>query len=212
MNDELNVPQIEETVEKIGHRGTPKMLIDNEMSFADVVEYDSKGIAIVFDANDLLQLDESQIRQLSHGTKMAYHLACQQSKMKNPVAEAFAKELGIEGPRYGRERDILDVRDTAETHYRWTRPDRVDARKRAGYHIAGADEAQSFLGAEAGIHSVKNYGKTELVLMSCPKKQFDEHLKKQADDNSAKLKAVMGGDKARADSGGAMPVIDFTKE
>lgn len=155
------------------------------MSIEEVVALDSKGMVLRFHlGKEFLELPDSIVTNLSRVNRLVYHQLAQAQSDYSPEADKDAKDLVV-GATMGRARDKLEKLTLPKgRHYRWARPDRIEANKDRGYRITPADVATTFLGPKNGHHEIGAYGATpELVLMDCDQNLFEQHMKEKGKRN-----------------------------
>lgn len=206
MADTTNKPVIAEqeiaVPGKPAKKRPPKIFADGDMDAIEVLEYDEKGAELVFDGDNLPVMSDEQYKRLSRANRLAYSLARQQhEKGKGDAIE------GVEavGPKFGKELDRVQLRDTEEMHYYWSRPDKVKERIANGWHICAPGETDTF----DGKAQIKQLGSSELVLMGVPQKRWSEIRVERDRVTKRRLMAAAGGSVDGQSANGLIQVDDF---
>lgn len=198
--DEVNVSP--STAKKGGAR-VEKKVVTVADGYKTAVEYINKGMTLVFDPSDFLELPQSVVDDMNEASRENYYFARSQraeyteKSFAEKRRESYDREQAIQtisGNSKGRlERKARDAgRPRKGYHHTWLTPEDFDDwAQEAGYKVVRGKKDKD--GNEGSAVRVGPEDKPELLLCEIPEERYKAHVEAV----SAKSKARSKGQKAQ---------------
>lgn len=163
-----------------------KLTVDAGTSVDDVLVWDAEGVDLLFEQKEgFIQLDKAVVSRLSPTNRTRYTMAREfHDTWRGDEHAAFVEKFKVDRQMVGSATDKLSFEEPAGMHLHWTRPDRIEKLRSAGYKILSDDEAKTFLGPTGGHHEVGRLGSTESVLMGIPEELYKRSMAEKTRRNN----------------------------
>jgi len=213
----VDVPEVVEkvvVVERPPGLGKDDIFVTLDMTFAEVLKYDSSGEVVRFSSKpgEFLRLNDDQVDRLSGFTRGAYLDAARTHRktLEEAAEPSFIKGQVIQGATAT---DRLEVRNKEPgMHYFWGTPDRHrQAVVYEGYQAVNDDELDTFTRGPSTVRTVGEKGNPELILYKIPQAEFDKRQREIGERSTRQhLGAQAAGlaDMQRTGQGGYDPDAD----
>jgi len=185
-----------------------------------VLDSDAEGVRIIFEheLGVFHKLPPSIIDQLSHETRVAYHVSEALNAKHDPANDEMQQKLKVMEMRNNRSLFEKQVRSTVQSSVAtkklqayvghgfspmWTRVDKLEERLAKGYQVVRGDDPDCYAGVtptskidpttgkkDGGIYEIRSRpGEPELILMRIP----NDMRKKMLDDKQEATKRLAAG-------------------